>query len=556
MVIMKLLQPRLSTLNRLVIGLSTLLMCIVSLSAQAANFYASVSKNKVAKNEVFQLTVVSDQKASGDDIDFSVLDKDFFMSHPSFSSSVNIINGSRSNRSEWTVSLAANRLGVVTIPSFELNGARTQPIALQVTQDEQAPNSDDLVEVRSQLSRSTLYPSESALFKARLIIKADPRRLQDPKIAPPSVDGMELKAASEPNQYQTVMDGIQVTVVDQDFRITASEAGDFTLTEPSFKGALIYGSSYSGSTRILPLQTTPKTYTLHVDPKPADYQGAWLPTSKLTLSEQWLDSQGKAISGSHFATKVGDSITREVTVQVTGLTQEQLPNISLSYPDSVRVYDEKPQFATLDNGDVAMTLKQVLIPRQSGEIALPKVTMQWWDTVTKAQKNTTADGLTLSVAAGDPGTVTASTPLPATPAQVQTTTVNDAGFWPYLTALFALLWLATLGLAWRWKSSPGKAAPQSSAQPVADTPYEQLQQALNRDDGIAISRALNVWMQHVTLTDAETAQLTLALHELNQSLYGALPGKNNSSELKRLTKAIHKQQPKRKKQVKSPLASL
>lgn len=553
---MKLLQPRLSTLNRLVIGLSTLLMCIVSLSAQAANFYASVSKNKVAKNEVFQLTVVSDQKASGDDIDFSVLDNDFFMSRPSFSSSVNIINGSRSNRSEWTVSLAANRLGVVTIPSFELNGARTQPIALQVTQDEQAPNSDDLVEVRSQLSRSTLYPSESALFKARLIIKADPRRLQDPKIAPPSVDGMELKAASEPNQYQTVMDGIQVTVVDQDFRITASEAGDFTLTEPSFKGALIYGSSYSGSTRILPLQTTPKTYTLHVDPKPTDYQGTWLPTSKLTLSEQWLDSQGKAISGRHFATKVGDSITREVTVQVTGLTQEQLPNISLSYPDSVRVYDEKPQFATLDNGDVTMTLKQVLIPRQSGEIALPKVTMQWWDTVSKAQKNTTADGLTLSVAAGDPGTVTASTPLPATPAQVQTTTVTDAGFWPYLTALFALLWLATLGLAWRWKSSPGKAAPQSSAQPVADTPYEQLQQALNRDDGIAISRALNVWMQHVTLTDAETAQLTLALHELNQSLYGALPGNYNSNDLKRLTKAIHKQQPKRKKQVKSPLASL
>ncbi len=553
---MKLLQPRLSTLNRLVIGLSTLLMCIVSLSAQAANFYASVSKNKVAKNEVFQLTVVSDQKASGDDIDFSVLDNDFFMSRPSFSSSVNIINGSRSNRSEWTVSLAANRLGVVTIPSFELNGVKTQPIALQVTQDEQAPNSDDLVEVRSQLSRSTLYPSESALFKARLIIKADPRRLQDPKIAPPSVDGMELKAASEPNQYQTVMDGIQVTVVDQDFRITASEAGDFTLTEPSFKGALIYGSSYSGSTRILPLQTTPKTYTLHVDPKPTDYQGTWLPTSKLTLSEQWLDSQGKAISGSHFATKVGDSITREVTVQVTGLTQEQLPNISLSYPDSVRVYDEKPQFATLDNGDVTMTLKQVLIPRQSGEIALTKVTMQWWDTVTKAQKNTTADGLTLSVAAGDPSTVTASTPLPATPAQVQTITVNDAGFWPYLTVLFALLCLATLGLAWRWKSSPDKAAPQSAAQPVADTPYEQLQQALNRDDGIAISRALNVWMQHVTLTDAETAQLTLALHELNQSLYGALPGKNNSSELKRLTKAIHKQQPKRKKQVKSPLASL
>ena len=552
---MKLLQPRLSPLNRLLVGLSTLLMCLISVSAHAATVYASVSKNKVVKNEVFQLTVVSDQKASGDDLDFRALDQDFFMSRPSFSSSMNIINGSRSNRSEWTVSLAANRLGVVTIPSFELHGAKTQPIAIQVTQDEQAPSSDDLVEVRSQLSRSTLYPNESALLKARLIIKADPRRLQDPKIAPPTIDGMELKAASEPNQYQTVMDGIQVTIVDQDFRITASQAGDFTLTEPSLQGALIYGSSYNGGTRILPLKTTPKTYTIHVEPKPADYQGTWLPTSQLTLREQWLDSQGKPINGSRYATKVGDSITREVTVQVTGLTQEQLPNIHLTYPDSVRVYDEKPQFATLDNGDVTMTLKQVLIPRQTGDITLPKVAMQWWDTVTKAQKTASADGLTLSVAAGEPSTVTASTPLPAAPAQVQTVTVNDAGFWPYLTALFALLWLLTLGLAWRWKSSPN-VTQQAPVSPADLSAYAQLQQALKSDDGIAISRALTVWMQQVTLTDAETAQLTLALHELNQARYSAQPSTYRSGELKRVVKAIEQQQLKRKKQVKSPLANL
>ncbi|WP_049781857.1 BatD family protein [Vibrio furnissii] len=552
---MKLLQPRLSPLNRLLVGLSTLLMCLISVSAHAATVYASVSKNKVVKNEVFQLTVVSDQKASGDDLDFRALDQDFFMSRPSFSSSMNIINGSRSNRSEWTVSLAANRLGVVTIPSFELHGAKTQPIAIQVTQDEQAPSSDDLVEVRSQLSRSTLYPNESALFKARLIIKADPRRLQDPKIAPPTIDGMELKAASEPNQYQTVMDGIQVTIVDQDFRITASQAGDFTLTEPSLQGALIYGSSYNGGTRILPLKTTPKTYTIHVEPKPADYQGTWLPTSRLTLREQWLDSQGKPITGSHYATKVGDSITREVTVQVTGLTQEQLPNIHLTYPDSVRVYDEKPQFATLDNGDVTMTLKQVLIPRQTGDITLPKVAMQWWDTVTKAQKTASADGLMLSVAAGEPSTVTASTPLPAAPAQVQTVTVNDAGFWPYLTALVALLWLLTLGLAWRWKSSPN-VTQQAPVSPADLSAYAQLQQALKNDDGIAISRALTVWMQQATLTDAETAQLTLALHELNQARYSAQPSTYRSGELKRVVKAIEQQQLKRKKQVKSPLANL
>ena len=55
----------------------------------AIRSYASVSKNKVVKNEVFQLRIVSDQKASADDIDFSVLSNDFFLGQPSFGSSRN-----------------------------------------------------------------------------------------------------------------------------------------------------------------------------------------------------------------------------------------------------------------------------------------------------------------------------------------------------------------------------------------------------------------------------------------------------------------------------------
>lgn len=553
---MKLLFRRLSFVRHLITGLTVLVFCMFSLSASAA-FYASVSKNKVAKNEVFQLKVVSEDKASSDDIDFSPLDKDFFMSRPSFGSSINIINGTRTNRSEWTVSLAANQIGTVTIPSFELNGEKTQPITIQVSNDETAPGSDDLVEVRSQLSRSTLYPNESALLKARLIIKADPRRLQDPQIAPPKVDGMELKAAGEPNQYQTVMDGIEVTVVDQDFRVTATKAGKFTLSEPSLTGTLVYGSSFNGSTRIIPLNTTPKTYTITVEPKPDNYQGNWLPTSLLTLKERWLDSNSQPIESSRYVTKVGDSISREITVQVTGLSPEQLPDLKLNYPDSVRVYDEKPVFDTLDNGDVTMTVKQVLIPRQSGEVTLPAVAVNWWDTVRKQQQTTTGAGLTLTVKPGDNPAVVGATPTPAptAPAEVQTVTVKDPGYWPYLTALFALLWIVCfVMLLWQMRK-PGKPAPEAPTG-AASSNYQQLQQALQGNDGIALSHALKRWQAEVVTTDQEQAQLQLALSELNQALYSANPGSYSSRELAQLTKRIEQQQNKRKKQVKDPLATL
>lgn len=64
-----------------------ILLTSISLSAYSASFYATVSKNKVVQNEVFQLRLVSDQPANAEAIDFSHLEEDFFTSRPSFASS-------------------------------------------------------------------------------------------------------------------------------------------------------------------------------------------------------------------------------------------------------------------------------------------------------------------------------------------------------------------------------------------------------------------------------------------------------------------------------------
>ena len=116
--------------NRLTVALFALLITLVSPLALATNVLATVSKNKVVKNEVFQLRIVVDKKVSSDALDFSSLEQDFYLGRPSFGSSVNIINGDRSTRSEWNITLAPQRLGVATIPAFTLDGASSKPIEI------------------------------------------------------------------------------------------------------------------------------------------------------------------------------------------------------------------------------------------------------------------------------------------------------------------------------------------------------------------------------------------------------------------------------------------
>ncbi|MEF1292139.1 protein BatD, partial [Vibrio sp. M260118] len=76
-------------LNSLNVALFSLVLTLISPFALATSVVATVSKNSVVKNEVFQLRIVVDKKVSSNALDFSALEKDFFMGRPSFGSSVN-----------------------------------------------------------------------------------------------------------------------------------------------------------------------------------------------------------------------------------------------------------------------------------------------------------------------------------------------------------------------------------------------------------------------------------------------------------------------------------
>ncbi|WP_261886898.1 BatD family protein [Vibrio pomeroyi] len=554
-------KPFLSILLTLLLG------AFSSFSALAATAVASVSQNSVTKDQVFLLRVATDEKVSSDALDLTALQKDFYVSTPSFGTSMRIVNGSRSVSSEWNISLAPLRLGKVQIPSFDIEGAKTKPITINVAVNKAAPTQHDMAEFQLNLSKDSLYPQEVAELDVKLIIKADPRRLQAPKIAPPSSQGLEVEPIGESKQFQDVLNGQEVTVVQQSFRISSQKAGQFKLNGPKLTGAVVYSTNNSSTTRLFQLDTPVETLDVTVKEVPKDYQGEWLPTSNFKLIQKWSDSQGNELGNSNglesdnqtIEMEAGDSLTRTITMTASNLTQHQLPKLNITYPKSVRVYEEKPQFGTTQSGDAVVVYKQVLIPKEAGNISLPEVSQAWFNTDSQSEQTSKALGLELAVKASD--RATSSTPPVTTPPAQQVSptvvTVDSPGFWPYLTALFAVLWLLSSAMAFYFWSRRGVTTkPTHTIERQSDT-AEALIEALKTKDGVMTRTLSEQWKaENPDLSDETLEAVEAELSKLNQSLYGEASSKNPSWDPSEAIKTVKKPKRISSKTSKSSLETL
>ncbi len=66
----------------------------------------------------------------------------------------------------------------------------------------------------------------------------------------------------------------------------------------------------------------------------------------MNLVQTWQDEEGNSIDEQNtFSTRVGAPITRTVTLEVAGVAPSQLPDIELSYPDSIRLYLNRQNFS-------------------------------------------------------------------------------------------------------------------------------------------------------------------------------------------------------------------
>ncbi|EAR57355.1 hypothetical protein SKA34_06345 [Photobacterium sp. SKA34] len=503
---------------------------LLSTQAMAAQAEATVSKNIVGVNEVFQLTVAVDDSVNTNSLDLAPLSPDFAYGRPSVSSGTSMINGVISRNTSWTVALAANKVGTLTIPAFQIGSSKTDPITITVlksSKQTQAANANQSsISIEGINDKSSIYVGESINYRVRILIG---EQMDQASLAPPYGDGLTATQIGQDAQNEVVQNGRRYIVITRNYQITADKPGNITLHGAKFSGSVIKGSRGFGSTLTVPVDKTAKNIELTIKAKPSNYKGLWLPTSDLQLNQVWQPSVNGKTS---VDAKVGEPITRILTLRIKNIAQSNMPNISLKYPTSVRSYDEKPEYSK-GNGYTTMTLKQVIIPRETGTIELPAISINWWNTQQEKQQTTKVDGLTLNVTVDPNASSTITPPALTTPSVVTPQNSANANnvhnnvvqhdYWQWATAVFALLWLITLGLLIKARKAQSASNTEIVLQSRTTNVEQALKQAITKRETVQIQTYYQQWkqQQHEKLSaNPELAeQLDNAVAEIMASTY-------------------------------------
>ena len=475
--------------------LLTMLIALLPLQAMAAQAEATVSKNVVAVNQVFQLSVSVDTNINPDSVDFSILSPNFAYGQPSVSSSTSLVNGTMSRNTTWTIALAAKNVGKVTIPAFHIGSSQTTPITINVLKSSQQKNqpaaNQTNLRITAEIDKNAVYVGESINYRVKIFVG---EQLSQASLSAPSGDGLTVSQVGQDAQNNIVQNGRRYLVITRNYQITAEKAGNVIIHGSTFNGSAIRGANGFSSGITIPVNKNARNITFNIKPKPADYKGLWLPTPDLQLQQTWQPQISKQQA---LTTTVGEPITRTITLRIKDVAQSNMPNINLTYPETVRIYNEKPEYRT-ENGYSVMTLKQVIIPRQAGQVALPALTINWWNTATEKQQQSEIKGLTLTIIA-DPTANNQFSPPATTPPPSVTTATNSiknltsAGIWPWVALAFALLWVVTLVLLLRKRQHPVVATAAVST--VSTDLISALEHAIRANDPIKVQTYYQQWCQ-------------------------------------------------------------
>ncbi|MCG9714083.1 BatD family protein [Shewanella insulae] len=439
----------------------TLACLTLSLSAPAyalTKVETSVDRNPAIQGEYLVLSIKADDDVNNASLDTSALLKDFIVGRTSVSRSTQIMNFDASKETRWQILLAPKKTGTVLIPALTIDGISSEPIELKVAAAGSQPQQMKNLFIRSSVSTETAYVGQLITYKVKLYLGVE---LQRGVISAPNVEGAQLKQLGDDVDGTEIIDGRRYRVIERTYSLIADKPGTLSLSGASFSGDVLVESTRRGGmfsfNESRPMQAKAAPSEIEVLPIPKSYQGDWLVSDLVVLREDWRED-------AQF--QVGVPITRNIRLIASNADDTSLPAIKLTLPDAFKLYPENPQRKTyVRDKQVVAQLNQTMaiVPTQAGEYTLPEIRIPWWNSRTQKQEFATLPARSISVAPA------------ASQERSQTSVVSvqgqQSGYWPSISGLFALLWLATILLWYRhYQGYRHGAAKSETTQKPVNTP--------------------------------------------------------------------------------------
>ncbi|ORU92829.1 MAG: hypothetical protein A6F72_05685 [Cycloclasticus sp. symbiont of Poecilosclerida sp. N] len=498
----------------------------------AVEITATLDRNPVNINTSFQLTYTATQSPD-DDPDFSPLKNNFEILKQSRRSNSSWINGQSTKTIQWILNVMAKQTGHLLIPAIAFGDDVSKPISIEVSNKVVAKqnNAEDLF-FEVEVSPKTIYVQSQVLYTLRLYrrVQVTQARLTEPKMSDAVIEKL-----TEDSTYNTVINGVAYVVTERKYAFFPQKSGVSTIEPLVLTADIVMPNARQHLNGFFNRPTTKtkrissKAITLDILPPPDSFKAShWLPAERVRIKEKW--------SGDIAKMKLGEPLTRTITLHVKGTTAAQLPELLgvtlsnglKSYPDQPLLKEEKEA-----DGIIAFREEKVAyIPSKPGNYTLPAIEIPWFNSRTQRMEiaripetTVTTIGAIASVenVAANNTTVAKTSPVIV---EALDTQKKEKKLWMGLSLFLSLCWLITLVFLFR-KQKPQKIESSADAKEMSlQETIKKLKHACADNDQLAAKNALLVWgkikFNSNSLSEISShcqAQLRDEINCLNKNLY-------------------------------------
>ena len=361
------------------------------------------------------------------------------------------------------------------------------------------------------VDREEVYVQAQLLYTVRLYY-ADSISGDFP--AAPDLPNTMVEIIENERRFETVVNNRRYYVLEKRYAIFPQQSGPLNLAPETFVGTRGRGGLFSSRERV---NAVSSGHSLSVLPVPASFQGRrWLPAQSLAIDAVLNRPDSPLV--------VGDPINRVVTLKGAGVTAALLPELRFEDTAGARLYIDQPVVEELasEQGLAAESVVTVgIVPTEAGTLALPDITVYWWNTEDRRQEVAVLPGINLAI-----GNAPKTAPTLGTPSATQPPSIDNAEIlllrqqlqWTIWIAIILLVaWLLTL-VAWFKKPVKAKTAPRPAPPQFELGP---LTRAIKLGDPQKTYSELQRWRRHTFPNTTAMASLTKDYPEL-ETPYRAL----------------------------------
>ena len=508
-----------------------LLSTLLSQQTLATTIQVDIDRNPVNVNESFKITFTANESPD-DDPDFSSLEQDFSILNQSSGSSSSWINGKSTKTLQWSLTVIAKHAGNLIIPAVKFGHDVTSALQVSVTEavDNKASNNDEDIFLEVEATPKETQLQSQVLYTLRLYTRVDlsQARLDEPELADAVIERL-----GDDSRFNTQVHGIDYSVTERKYAIFPQKSGKLTIKPLTLTAEIITNNrpNYNGffnsqATKTKRIES--KAITLEVKPAPASFTGKhWLSAQQLLLKQDW--------SGDIAQMKIGEPLTRTLTLLAKGATVSQLPELNTTLSNNqLKAYPDQPLLQEQKKTDGVIAFREekiALMLSQAGDYQLPAIKIPWFNTLSQKMEIAEIPETTLTALAGTQAVVISPQITPASTQALTTTpsinTVPESNYWLWMSVLLAIGWLITVLVFLKLRTKSEPLTKNIDINTEISEGIKALKKACTQNDAPATKNALIAWgtltFNQSTLgsiAECCDARLRDEILNLNHSLYG------------------------------------